>query len=84
ARVRRLARRLIEAGVGPESLVALGMRRSVDLVVAAYAVHVAGGGYVPLDLDQPADRVQYVLDSADPVCVLTTAADGFDGAGRAT
>ncbi|WP_425296605.1 amino acid adenylation domain-containing protein, partial [Nocardia abscessus] len=84
ARVRRLARRLIEAGVGPETLVALGMRRSVDLVVAAYAVHAAGGGYVPLDLDQPADRVHYVLDSADPVCVLTTARDAFDGAGRAT
>ncbi|MGK8501583.1 amino acid adenylation domain-containing protein [Nocardia asiatica] len=84
ARVRRLARRLVEAGVGPETLVALGMRRSVDLVVAAYAVHAAGGGYVPLDLDQPADRVHYVLDSADPVCVLTTARDAFDGAGRAT
>ncbi|MGW4095222.1 amino acid adenylation domain-containing protein, partial [Nocardia sp. NPDC004718] len=84
SRVWRLARRLIEAGVGPETLVALGLRRSVDLVVAAYAVHAAGGGYVPLDLDQPADRVHYVLDSADPVCVLTTARDGFDGAGRAT
>ncbi|MGW5223262.1 amino acid adenylation domain-containing protein, partial [Nocardia sp. NPDC004085] len=84
ARVRRLARRLIEAGVGPETLVALGLRRSVDLVVAAYAVHAAGGGYVPLDLDQPADRVHYVLDSADPVCVLTTARDAFDGAGRPT
>uniref|UniRef100_UPI000AC5272E non-ribosomal peptide synthetase n=1 Tax=Nocardia amamiensis TaxID=404578 RepID=UPI000AC5272E len=84
SRVRQLARRLIEAGVGPEALVALGMRRSVDLVVAAYAVHAAGGGYVPLDLDQPAERVRYVLDSADPVCVLTTARDAFDGAGRAT
>ncbi|MBF6302794.1 non-ribosomal peptide synthase/polyketide synthase, partial [Nocardia amamiensis] len=84
SRVRQLARRLIEAGVGPEALVALGMRRSVDLVVAAYAVHAAGGGYVPLDLDQPAERVRYVLDSAAPVCVLTTARDAFDGAGRAT
>ncbi|WP_433195706.1 amino acid adenylation domain-containing protein [Nocardia sp. CA-107356] len=79
ARVHRLARRLIEAGVGPEKLVALGLRRSVDLVVAAYAVHEAGGGYVPLDLDQPAERIGYVLDSAAPVCVLTTARDEFDG-----
>ncbi|MEV0299405.1 non-ribosomal peptide synthase/polyketide synthase, partial [Nocardia sp. NPDC050710] len=83
-RVHRLAHRLIEAGVGPESLVALGMRRSVDLVVAAYAVQEAGGGYVPLDLDQPAERVGYVLESAAPVCVLTTARDGFDGAGLRT
>ncbi|WP_330252185.1 amino acid adenylation domain-containing protein [Nocardia sp. NBC_00565] len=79
AHVHRLARRLIEAGVGPEKLVALGLRRSVDLVVAAYAVHEAGGGYVPLDLDQPMQRIGYVLESAAPVCVLTTTGDDFDG-----
>ncbi|MEV6393082.1 amino acid adenylation domain-containing protein [Nocardia xishanensis] len=79
-RVYRLARRLVDAGVGPETLVALGMRRSVDLVVAMYAVLEAGGGYLPLDLDQPAERIGYVLDTAKPVCVLTTARDDFDTA----
>ncbi|MEV4130173.1 amino acid adenylation domain-containing protein, partial [Nocardia sp. NPDC049707] len=83
-RVHRLARRLIEAGVGPEKLVALGLRRSVDLVVAAYAVQAAGGGYVPLDLDQPAERVSYVLESAAPVCVLTTSRDNFESGGLPT
>ncbi|MFI7671676.1 amino acid adenylation domain-containing protein [Nocardia sp. NPDC049526] len=78
ARVHQLARRLIEAGVGPEKLVALGLRRSVDFVVAAYAVQEAGGGYVPLDLEQPAERIGYVLESAAPVCVLTTSRDGFE------
>ncbi|WP_432277954.1 non-ribosomal peptide synthase/polyketide synthase [Nocardia cyriacigeorgica] len=83
-RVHRLARHLIGLGVGPERLVALGLRRSVDLVVAMYAVHEAGGGYVPLDLDQPAERIDYVLDTAAPVCVLTTARDGFDATGLST
>ncbi|WP_280232742.1 non-ribosomal peptide synthetase, partial [Nocardia cyriacigeorgica] len=83
-RVHRLARHLIGAGVGPESLVALGLRRSVDLVVAMYAVHAAGGGYVPLDLDQPAERIDHVLESAAPVCVITTAGDGFDATGLST
>ncbi|MEV2218883.1 amino acid adenylation domain-containing protein [Nocardia vinacea] len=82
--VHRLARRLIEAGVGPEKLVALGLRRSVDFVVAAYAVQEAGGGYVPLDLEQPAERIGYVLESAAPVCVLTTSRDDFDGTGLPT
>ncbi|WP_369829532.1 amino acid adenylation domain-containing protein [Nocardia sp. 852002-20019_SCH5090214] len=71
-RVHRLARHLISLGVGPESRVALALRRGVDLVVAMYAVSVAGGAYVPLDPDQPAERVGYILDSADPVCVLTS------------
>ncbi|GAB2729538.1 non-ribosomal peptide synthetase [Nocardia thraciensis] len=74
-RVNRLARHLISLGVRPETRVALGMRRSVDLVVAMYAVSVAGGAYVPLDPDQPADRRDYILDVAAPLCVLTTARD---------
>ncbi|NUS56206.1 MAG: amino acid adenylation domain-containing protein, partial [Streptomycetaceae bacterium] len=77
SRVNRLARRLIDLGVGPESLVALAMRRGPDLVVGAYAVHAAGGAYVPIDPDQPGDRIDYILDTAAPACVLTTAADAF-------
>ncbi|MBB5912967.1 amino acid adenylation domain-containing protein/non-ribosomal peptide synthase protein (TIGR01720 family) [Nocardia transvalensis] len=73
-RVNRLARHLISLGVGPESRVALMLPRSVDLVVAMYAVAKAGGAYVPIDPDQPADRVDYILETADPVCVLTTSA----------
>ncbi|MBF6303157.1 AMP-binding protein, partial [Nocardia amamiensis] len=53
-RVNRLARKLIDAGVGPESLVAVGIRRSVDMLVAIYATMTAGGGYVPIDPDHPA------------------------------
>ncbi|MFI5777056.1 amino acid adenylation domain-containing protein [Nocardia sp. NPDC051570] len=77
-RVNRLARYLISLGVGPESRVGLALRRSADLVVATYAVSVAGGAYVPVDPDQPADRTGYVLSTAAPVCVLTNAAAGFD------
>ncbi|MCX4097894.1 non-ribosomal peptide synthetase, partial [Nocardia sp. alder85J] len=78
ARVNRLARFLIADGVGPESLVALGMRRSVDLVVGMHAVLHAGGAYVPIDPDHPAERTAYILDGADPVCVLTTSGDGLE------
>ncbi|WP_280264916.1 non-ribosomal peptide synthetase [Nocardia wallacei] len=74
-RVNRLARHLISLGVRPETRVALGIRRSVDLVVAMYAVSVAGGVYVPLDPDQPAERRNYILDVAAPLCVLTTRRD---------
>ncbi|RVW00084.1 non-ribosomal peptide synthetase, partial [Rhodococcus xishaensis] len=78
ARVNRLARLLIAAGVGPESRVALAMRRSVELIVGMYAVAKAGGAYVPIDPDHPAERVGYILDTADPVLVLSTSTDGFD------
>ena len=76
-RVNKLARKLIEDGVGPESLVALAMRRSLDLVVGMYAVIAAGGAYVPLDPDHPAERIGHILTTADPVCVLSTTRDAF-------
>ncbi|MBL1075546.1 non-ribosomal peptide synthase/polyketide synthase [Nocardia sp. 2] len=74
-RVRRLARWLIGEGVGPGTTVALGMRRSVDLVAGMYAVAAAGASYVPLDPDHPVERTEYILRTADPVTVLTSGED---------
>ncbi|APE36002.1 hypothetical protein BOX37_21015 [Nocardia mangyaensis] len=78
ARVNRLARHLIAEGVGPDVLVALAIRRSIDLVAAMYAVLTAGGAYVPIDPDHPADRIAQVLDTARPHLVLTTHGDRFE------
>ncbi|WP_329415483.1 amino acid adenylation domain-containing protein [Nocardia vinacea] len=74
-RVNRLARLLIQRGVGAEALVGLAVRRSLDLVVGMYAIVTAGGAYVPLDPDHPGERIAHILDTAAPVCVLTTTAD---------
>ncbi|WP_442945706.1 amino acid adenylation domain-containing protein [Nocardia sp. SSK8] len=76
-RVNRLARHLITQGVGVEDRVALAIRRSTDLVVAMYAVTQTGAAYVPIDPDQPTDRVAHILDTAAPVCVLTTTREAF-------
>ncbi|WP_432279444.1 amino acid adenylation domain-containing protein, partial [Nocardia carnea] len=80
ARINRLARYLIAQGVGPQDRVVLGLRRSVDLVAAMYAVTAAGGTYVPIDPGQATERTNYILESAAPVCVLTNAESGL-GAG---
>ncbi|MGA5817950.1 amino acid adenylation domain-containing protein [Kitasatospora sp. NPDC094028] len=83
ARASRLARHLVGLGVGPESFVALALPRSVELVVAVLAVWKAGGAYLPVDPDYPADRISYMLEDADPPLVLTRSdvADRFP-AGR--
>ncbi|MFD6107848.1 amino acid adenylation domain-containing protein, partial [Nocardia salmonicida] len=74
-RVNRLARRLRADGIGPESLVALSIRRSPELVVAMYAVLAAGAAYVPIDPDHPAERIAHILATAAPAAVLTTTRD---------
>ncbi|MEU9305140.1 amino acid adenylation domain-containing protein, partial [Streptomyces sp. NPDC048269] len=70
ARSNRLARALVERGVGPEKIVALVLPRSVDIVVSQLAVLKAGGAYLPVDPDYPADRIAYMLEDADPVVVI--------------
>ncbi|MFD8756068.1 amino acid adenylation domain-containing protein, partial [Kitasatospora sp. NPDC059577] len=71
ARANRLAHRLIAAGVGPESVVALALPRSVESVVSILAVLKAGGAHLPLDADHPADRTAHTLAEARPALVLT-------------
>ncbi|MEK8072440.1 non-ribosomal peptide synthase/polyketide synthase [Rhodococcoides navarretei] len=83
-RVSRLARHLIDRGVGPEVPVGLAIRRSVDLLVGMYAIAMAGGAYVPIDPDQPAERNALVLETAAPLCVLTSGAVGSEISSAAT
>ncbi|MGX1852808.1 amino acid adenylation domain-containing protein [Streptomyces sp. NPDC055299] len=72
ARANRLARLLIDRGVGPEDVVAVALPRSATMVVAALAVLKAGAAYLPVDSAYPADRIAYMLDDARPVALLTT------------
>ncbi|WP_327367119.1 non-ribosomal peptide synthetase [Streptomyces sp. NBC_01217] len=70
-RAERLARFLRARGVGPERVVAVQLPRSVDAVIAFLAVLKAGGAYLPLDPSHPAQRIAFMLQDAQPVCVLT-------------
>ncbi|MFE7202706.1 amino acid adenylation domain-containing protein [Pseudonocardia alni] len=74
AAVNRTARLLRARGAGPETVVALGLPRSAETVVALFAVLRAGAAYLPLELDHPAARLVETLRDARPVAVLTTTA----------
>ncbi|WP_345943444.1 amino acid adenylation domain-containing protein [Streptomyces sp. SID8352] len=67
----RLARALIARGAGPEQIVALGLPRSADFVVALFAVLKTGAAYLPLDLDHPVDRLALMVSDASPLCLVT-------------
>ncbi|WP_316573658.1 non-ribosomal peptide synthetase [Nocardia canadensis] len=82
ARVNRLARWLVSRGVGPETVVAVAMPRSIDSVVTAHAICRAGGVYLPVDPEQPAQRVEQILATAAPAMVLRSL-DQADSSGFA-
>jgi len=69
-RANSLAHWLRGRGVHADSIVGVAMERSIDLVVAVVAILKAGGAYLPLDLAQPASRLQQILDDARAALVL--------------
>ncbi|WP_407555943.1 amino acid adenylation domain-containing protein [Streptomyces sp. Pv4-95] len=72
AHINRLARLLLARGAGPEQAVALALPRSIEMVVALFAVLRTGAAYLPLDLDHPADRLRMMVEDTGPRCLVST------------
>ena len=74
-RANQLAHYLQRHGVGPESVVAICLERSLELVIGLVAIIKAGGAYLPLDLAYPTDRLMMMLaDAQHPLLLTRTAA----------
>ncbi|WP_211770319.1 non-ribosomal peptide synthetase [Kutzneria sp. CA-103260] len=79
ARTDRLARWLASHGAAPESVVALVLPRSAAVVEAIFGVFKSGAAYLPVDPDQPAERVAAVIEDSGAALVLTTKAQALSG-----
>jgi len=67
-RANQLAHHLQSLGVGPDTLVAICMERSLDMLVGLLGILKAGGAYVPLDPAYPLERLAFMVrDSGAPV-----------------
>ena len=71
SRVNQLAHYLHEVGVGPEALVGICVKRSVEMIVGLLGILKAGGAYVPLDSLNPKERLGFVLEDTEVGIVLT-------------
>ncbi len=67
----RLAYYLRGLGVKPDTLVAVCVDRSLEMIVALLAVMKAGGAFVPLDPAYPEERLQFMLEDSRPAVLLT-------------
>jgi amino acid adenylation domain-containing protein len=67
----QLAHHLRDLGVGPETVVAVCMERSIEMVVGLLGILKAGGAYIPLDPTYPKERLTFMLNDAGAAVVLT-------------
>ncbi|MFB9454273.1 non-ribosomal peptide synthetase [Streptomyces antimycoticus] len=73
-RSRAVAGVLAGRGIGPETTVGLAIPRSLDSIVALFAVLRVGAAYVPLELDHPDERIAAIVADARPDVILTVSA----------
>ena len=71
AKANNLANHLASLGVQPETVVALCIERSLDMIVGILGILKAGGAYVPLDPAYPSDRLTFMLSDAGVSVLLT-------------
>ena len=70
-RSNQLAETLREKGVGAESIVAVMVGRSLEMIIGILAVLKAGGGYLPIDPEYPEERISFMLEDSGTKIVLT-------------
>ncbi|MBB5622466.1 amino acid adenylation domain-containing protein [Pedobacter cryoconitis] len=73
AKANQLSHDLINKGVKANTIVALFIDRSIDMIISILAIIKAGGAYLPLDIDAPEERNKLLLeDSATSLLITTT------------
>lgn len=70
-RANAVARYLGGRGVGPETLVGICLKRSVEMVLASLGILKAGGAYLPLDPTYPRERLSFLLEDSAVSLLIT-------------
>ena len=70
AKANQLARVLRDRGVGPDTIVAIMVERSLEMIIGILAILKAGGAYLPIDPDYPEERIRYMLEDSKAKVLL--------------
>jgi non-ribosomal peptide synthetase component F len=77
----RVANRLVQAGAGPDRVVAVMMDRSPEMVAAILGVMKSGAAYLPIDPGTPRERIEWMLAESEALTTLVDA-NGAEDDGR--
>ncbi|MEW5821231.1 MAG: amino acid adenylation domain-containing protein, partial [Cyanobacteriota bacterium] len=68
----QIANLLREKGVGPDTIVGIMLDRSPEMITSLLGILKAGGCYLPINPDYPADRTNYILENSQAPFVIST------------
>ncbi len=77
----QLAHYLIDQGVACETLVAIYMDRSIEMMIAIIAVIKAGCAYLPIDYEYPGERIKYMVEDSNVSIIIKRSSLEIDGYG---
>ncbi|UCH98534.1 MAG: amino acid adenylation domain-containing protein [Candidatus Aminicenantes bacterium] len=68
----QLALHLKGKGVKPDTIVAIMVERSIEMIIGLLGILKAGGAYLPIELGYPEDRINYMLSDSSAKLLVTT------------
>ncbi|MCP5051334.1 MAG: amino acid adenylation domain-containing protein [bacterium] len=71
-RAGQLGHYLREQGVGPGTIIAVMMERSLEMIIGIYGILKAGGAYLPIDPGYPEERIDFMLKDSNVKGTLET------------
>jgi len=69
---RSLGSLLRQKGTGPGTIVGICMDRSIEMVLSIFGILIAGGAYLPIDTQYPAERIDYIMKDSAARLLLTS------------
>ncbi len=70
----KLAARLLDEGLNTESIIGVLLPRSMEAVIAFLGIIKSGMVYLPLDPEYPTDRLNFIVQDAQPAFVVSNQA----------
>ncbi|WP_172844433.1 non-ribosomal peptide synthetase family protein [Tumebacillus algifaecis] len=67
----QLAHALRACGCDRDSIIAIMVNRSMEMIISVLGVLKAGGAYLPIDPDAPQARIDYLLEDSNALLIIT-------------
>ena len=71
--IRAVYRQQTQTELAPDTLVAMCVERSLDMIIGILGILKAGAAYVPIDPDYPPERSNFIVTDTQTVVLLTQA-----------